>query len=279
MDHKYIDKFDLVDRYLMGRLAVEETSQFEEHFVDCVECVDRLNSTKAFIEELRRVGFEHSLEAAAAPTGRFRHVPRKVITLAAGLILLIALAGVAPVFNQARRAQSDAAQAKSASAEWERRYDLERQSSAIAENGHQETKRELSEKVDQLKTQLDDARKQAASEINVPLLALSSTRRSKETSGSTDVINIPSSAVSFVLSLALEGETDYRNYRMTIRDSRRRLVLKARGVKPASYNSVTVRLNSSLFRPGDYLATLHTGAAHQGAGVVGEYSFRVHKSR
>jgi len=64
MDHKYIDEFDIVERYLARSLADGETAEFEEHFIECLECVGRLEATKAFVDGLRHVASER---AAAGP--------------------------------------------------------------------------------------------------------------------------------------------------------------------------------------------------------------------
>ena len=263
MDHKYIDDFDIVDRYLMGRLAAEETSEFEEHFVDCEHCVDRLKIIKAFIEELRLVEIDQAEEVVARISGGSWYKRRKALALVAGFISLIALAGVVFAFNQARR------------------YEEERQSSAIAESGNHEKERELTEQVSQLKKQFEVARKQAAEssdEINVPILTPISTRAS-EALPSSNILALPSSPISFLISVALEGETGYRNYRMTIRDSEHQLILNRSGLTRNSINSVSVLLNSRRFQPGDYLLTLESVAPHGSPRLVGQYSFRVNKAK
>src|SRR5258706_14689988 len=96
MDHKYIHEFDIVERYLSRKLAEGETAEFEEHFVDCLECVDRLETTKAFADGLRRVA---SRGAAAAPDrpneilGNERSTTsRKAFAAAAGVLSVIIIA-------------------------------------------------------------------------------------------------------------------------------------------------------------------------------------------
>ena len=49
MDHTHTDEHQLADRYLMGRLDDAERRRFEEHFVDCPACLERLET----IEGLR----------------------------------------------------------------------------------------------------------------------------------------------------------------------------------------------------------------------------------
>lgn len=278
MDHKYINEFELVERYLMGRLAAEETAQFEEHFVDCLQCVDRLKTTKALIEGLRLVASDRMPEASIYTPGGFS---RKSLAVAAGVLLLVALAGAVVVFNQIRRARVEADQAKGASAQWERRYEEERQSSAIAEAEHRESERELTEQVANLRTELENEGKQESNtrpQVNLPILVLSSTRGSEPSSGSTNEVTLPRSSGSFVITLTLEGERTYQDYLMTILGSRNQVIWKGRGIRPNRHNSVSVGFNSSLFRSGDYQLTVEGVAGDGSTSVLGKYSFRVRKT-
>jgi hypothetical protein len=280
MDHKYINEFDLVERYLTGRLAAEETAQFEEHFVDCLQCIDRLKTTKAFMEGLRLVASDRTPEASRYTPRGFWYLSRKSLAVAAGVLLLVALAGAVVVFNQIRRARLEADQAKAASTQWERRYEEERQSSANAEAEHRESERELTEQVAKLRTELENEGKQEAdtrAQVNLPILVLSSTRGSEPSSGSSNEVTLARSSGSFVISLTLEGERADRDYLMTILGSRNQVIWKGRGIRPNRYNSVSVGFNSTLFRSGDYLLTVEGVAGDGSTSVVGKYSFRVRK--
>jgi hypothetical protein len=281
MDHKYIDEFDLVERYLMGRLAAEETAQFEEHFVDCLQCVDRLKTTKALIEGLRLVASDRVPEASTHKPAGFWYSSRKSLALAAGVLSLVALTGAVLVINQSRRARMEADQAKGASAQWERRYEEERQSSAIAEEAHRESERELTEQVAQLRTELEHEGKQepnTRAQVNLPILVLTSTRGSEPPSGSTNEVTLRRSSGSFVITLTLEGERTYQDYLMTILGSRNQVIWKGRGVRPNRHNAVSVGFNSTLFRSGDYLLTVEGVAGDGSTSVLGKYSFRVRKT-
>jgi len=70
MDHTYIDENLVVDRYVMGRLSLEEAERFEEHYVHCPHCLDRLEEAERFRGAVREVAAEG---AAHAP----RHRPEE----------------------------------------------------------------------------------------------------------------------------------------------------------------------------------------------------------
>jgi hypothetical protein len=270
----------------MGRLPVDESARFEEHFVDCLECTDRLETTKAFVEGLRLVASERAPEAHTnIPKGRFWYlrdtVSRKSFALAAGVLSLVVLASAVLVFNQIRRSRAEADQARSSSTQWERRYEEERQLSAAASKEHQDSEHELTEQIAQLRAELVNERKPGSHDnvqVNPPILVLSSTRGSEPLSGSINELTLPHSSASFFISFALEGETGYRDYLMTILGSQNQLIWKGRGIKPNPYNLISVLFNSTLFRPGDYLLTVDGVAGDGSTSVVGKYSFRVVKT-
>jgi anti-sigma factor RsiW len=48
MDHRYIDRHAIAERYLKHALKPEERAAFETHLVDCSECADRLLLAEMF---------------------------------------------------------------------------------------------------------------------------------------------------------------------------------------------------------------------------------------
>jgi anti-sigma factor RsiW len=42
MEHAYIDKNSIAERYISRRLTPEEREEFEQHLVNCQECADRI---------------------------------------------------------------------------------------------------------------------------------------------------------------------------------------------------------------------------------------------
>lgn len=295
MDHKYINELDLVERYLMGRSAAEETAEFEEHFVDCLQCVDRLKTTKALMDGLRIVVSEQAPEPRSyEPRGLPRSLrplsSRKSLALAASVLLLVALVGAVVVYNQIRRSRVEADQARSASAEWERRYEEERQSSSLAEMRNRDSERDLATQLARLRAELENEHKQNTTamaadrgalkkpQINIATLVLKSTRGSEPATGSLTEFIVPRSSANLVIFVPLEGERDHKAYRMTILDDRKHLIWKRSGLKPDRDNALSVEFNSTFFRDGDYYFVTVVGVAGDlGESVVGEYSFRLLK--
>lgn len=295
MDHKYINEFDLVERYLMRRLAAEETAEFEAHFVDCPQCVGQLKTTKAFMDGLRIVASEQAseprgYEPKSLSWGLRPPSSRWSLALAACVLLLVALVGAVVVSNQIRRSRVEANQARSASAEWERRYEVERESSSLAEMRHQDSERDLKTQLAQLRAELENENKQNTEEmagdhgglkkpqINLAIFVLKSTRGSEPATGSPNELIVPRSPANFVISVALEGEGSHRAYSMTILGDHNRPIWKGSGLKPDRYNSLSVGFNSTFFRDGDYTLTVEGVAGDGSTSVVGKYFFRVVKT-
>ena len=80
MDHQEIDECQIPERYLQRKLAAEETERFEEHLLECPECLERLELAERFQVALRDVVAEDAareatragLLAALARLGRWR---------------------------------------------------------------------------------------------------------------------------------------------------------------------------------------------------------------
>ncbi|MBI4906016.1 MAG: zf-HC2 domain-containing protein [Acidobacteria bacterium] len=120
MDHGQIEATNLIDRYLTNRATPEECARFEEHFLDCPDCLSRLESTRGLIDGLKQqppdtfqrrtwVGFMGWIAAAAVTTfAIFRPPPATPPPVTIPGPTLTARAG--PVFTLAtvRGAQADA---------------------------------------------------------------------------------------------------------------------------------------------------------------------------
>ena len=53
MDHQQVDEQQIAERYLLGKLSVEETEGFEQHLLYCRACQERVEATEAMIDGLR----------------------------------------------------------------------------------------------------------------------------------------------------------------------------------------------------------------------------------
>ena len=112
MDHVRIDENQVADRYLMGQLDESERRSFEEHFVDCGVCLEKLEAIeglRAALKELPAVVSATSTSTAAAGSrDRFaRPFVRPLVTFLLAASLLVASAASLVFHGEANRARRD----------------------------------------------------------------------------------------------------------------------------------------------------------------------------
>lgn len=64
MDHVMIEEENVVERYLMGQLPATEAARFEEHYLDCQQCLDQLELSKRLHQGLKTVASEEGTRLA-----------------------------------------------------------------------------------------------------------------------------------------------------------------------------------------------------------------------
>jgi anti-sigma factor RsiW len=293
MEHSYIEDHHIADRYLSGKLSIEERVRFEEHFVDCPECLDRLQTIDNFSAGLRTVAAEEAARLRAylsvGQAGVLARIAllvrRRQGPLLAVAILLIALpmALLIPEWMSARR---ELAQAIQESSEWRRKYEESERAARDLAKEMQTRERESSLRRERLAAQFgrmwnspDSAprpsNKAAERQSETPVFALSVVRGGgADPSQPVNRITLPPRSKSIILLLELEPDPDLHSYRVAISTTDSRSIWTKDGLKPNSKNLLALSLNSSLFKPGDYLLTLEGITAQKGRTPVATYTFR-----
>src|SRR5882724_95756 len=112
MKHSQTQEGNIADRYVMGALSEEEQSSFEEHLIDCRECLDRVETAERFRRGLKAVVAENAeLNPVLARTGLLawlahrRHWQQRV--LFAGVVLLLVSPATIVYFAVVRGAHRD----------------------------------------------------------------------------------------------------------------------------------------------------------------------------
>jgi hypothetical protein len=294
MEHSYIEETNIADRYLSGKLSPEERMRFEEHFIDCTQCLDRLEPIDDLRTGLKTIAAEEALQARAdlrigvvGMVGLLARVVRmsraRRAALLAGLILAIALP-MALLIREWRSARRELAQAKQTSSELQRKYEEGERAARALVNEMESRERQSSEQRDLLAAQLERERaerlrlaenKAAGLDSDIPVFALSLVR-----SGDADLsqpvnrITLSPSSKSIILLLELDPNPDLQSYRATISTADGRSIWSRSGLKPSSQDALALSLNSNLLKPNNYLLTLE-GLTAQGRYVsVAKYTFR-----
>lgn len=296
VDHRYIEEAGITDRYLLGKLPPEEQDRFEEHFVDCPECVERLETTGNFRRALKTAVAEDLARSSAyVQVGLLAWLTRRsrrqqVAALVAALLLPAALA-TAFFAPKVRRAQAELAQAKKASSDWQRRYEEQQQAAnRLAQELH-EANVNLTEQNRRLETPREretgprpvverEATRSSPPQVPAPIFALSIVRSADPGSSEpANRISLPRTARSFILSLELENGTGVQSYRATLTTRDGRIVWSGSNLKPHSKDTLRIRLDSKLVEAGDYRLALE-GLTREGSYIPeGKYDFRVSGTR
>jgi hypothetical protein len=66
VDRCPVDPDEIAEAYLLGTLPKERQAAFEEHFIGCPQCGDRLQFTEEFVSAVRRVAAGLGVAQAAS---------------------------------------------------------------------------------------------------------------------------------------------------------------------------------------------------------------------
>src|SRR5262245_6715222 len=293
MEHSYIEDHHIADRYLSGKLSIKERMSFEEHFVDCPECLDRLRTIDDFCVGLRTVAAEEAtrlrtylsagqagVSARIAPPVWRRHGPLLAIAI---LLIALPMALLIPEWRSARR---ELAQAKRESSEWRPKYEEREPATGGMAKEMRTREREWPPRLERLAAQFGRMRKSPDSasrpshkaadrQSETPVFALSVVRGGgANPSQPVNRITLPPQSKSIILLLEIEPDPDLHSYRVAISTTDGRSIWTKDGLRPNSNNALALSFNSSLFKPGDYLLALEGITAQEGRTPVAMYAFR-----
>jgi hypothetical protein len=288
MDHQYIEGHNIPDRYLQGTLSATERARFEEHFVDCPECLDRLEMTEDFRGALRTVAAERAATSLVYPRPGLRTWlwgtagGRNAALLAAAVLVLAALPSVL-LFIWAGQSRRQVDEARLSVADWQRKYEESQQAGRKAEDEMQAREQEVARQRREIETQRDKERQGRVDEEasrqallrTAPIYDLNAVRGgTRGPSTPATQISIPRAAQWIVLKLEIEPDPEIQSYRATLFTSGQQVICRASDVM-AVKGALAVTCDSSLFKTGDYRIALE-GLPRQGRPVpAGAYSFHV----
>jgi hypothetical protein len=278
MDHDYIEQHHLADRYLMGKLSPEETDRFEEHYLSCQLCLDRLEQAETLQRGLKRAAAEDAARLVAtrqagflAVLARLGRSPRAGIALAV-LFTVLLLPGLL-AWREAGRLGRQLEQANAALARRPQAGSggAVRPNAAIQKEPEAERRR-LESQLAQERDALAGLERRLAQayqpQTNTPVLSLSAERGAAE-GDPTQRVRLPKSPGWIVLSLDLD-RPELETYRVVLLGAGGE-VWRGGGLRPNGNDSLVVTLPSTLLKVGDYSLRVESG---DGKGVA-RFTFRV----
>ncbi len=254
MNHAYIEEHGLIDLYHRGQLPPDDEAGFEEHFVGCPECQERLQMARGFQRGLKAFVAEDVAKAGLLTwLLRRRWIALAALIVAAVLPVLVYLAGsrdITPIDTEAN---------------WRQLFEKEQRSAADLRQRLEESERQRLAQVEETPTPT------AAPSplVNTPVFLLTAVRGEEE-AASVDV-------KSGYFSLAVDAGDDprFESYRVTITDARGKRVFREAGLKPNALEALLLTFPAGFFKPGEYRLALEGVKPDGGAAELGGYSFRI----
>jgi hypothetical protein len=284
MDHQTIDETHVVERYLLGQLSPQEAETFEDHYLDCPECLERLELSKRLRQGLLQVATEEAVRTAAvhrlgllaalARLGRSRQLG---LVLAAAVVVLLLPAGLRR--REVRRLDGELAETRARAAHEPpanpanpAELEAARQALAAEQARAARERTELQQKSEQLSAELAKARQP---QVNTPIYSLSPERSGPGEGEPSNRIASGPPAGWIVLSLDLGSPSSgspNQSFRATLRRGAT-VVWQGGGLQPDPQGSLVLSLPASLLAPGDYSMTVE--ASH----AATHFTFRVRPDR
>ena len=294
MNHDYINKFNLIDQYVLGKLTTDQVEEFEAHFVDCPECVDQLNISRSFINDLKGFAVEETLLADQRHTVQThqwplqRLMPRRFWLAIAGACVVLAVGLAFFSLRRLGRLDGELRKTKEDAAAISQKYQETLETAAESEKRHREANQDLAQRLDELEKQLKTEgtpnkgqqsliRGSEAPEINFPIYALVSVARGQVPAPVE--IALPATSSRFALSIPVEDRKDFSSYRLMILDQRGVTVFNRSGFKPDAYHALSLSLNSNFLSPGPYDLKVEGLTPPNAWSTVGTYPFRIVRRR
>ncbi|MCP4658045.1 MAG: zf-HC2 domain-containing protein, partial [bacterium] len=110
MTHTEIDRHDVVERYVAGKLSADDEARFEEHYLDCPACTQAIEDAERLHRGLAMVAAQDLVVRRSIFTAAVLRTGRGAMLAAALLVVLLLPAGLA--WQRAGRLDAELAAAR-----------------------------------------------------------------------------------------------------------------------------------------------------------------------
>jgi hypothetical protein len=281
MDHATIEEQQIAERYVMGKLPPDEAERFEEHYLSCPECLDRLDLAQAQQRGFKRAAGQDAARLASARQlafvvwlsrlGRSRQLG---VLLMAAFVLLVVPTGL--IFRQRGELDRELAETHSAlEQEREKSSTGSRSTAAEAERMRSElnaSRRELTREREARAQETEQLTRARQPQENVPILFLNSERSAG--GEPTQRLRLPREPGWVVLALEIDPPHS-PSYRAVLRDSKGRELWRGVDLRVNELEALSLSLPTSLLAPGDYILAVEGMAPVSPPAAAGRFAFRV----
>lgn len=240
--------------YVAGKLSPEERIGFEEHFVNCRQCLDQIELTDDLRGGLKQVAKEDAPRPGAERSFVSRQPSRASWTgiaiwqqprMLAYATLVLAVGLSAGFFADGKYRHTQLAEARRAADDWQVRY-----------TGEREARENLETQLAKSSDKTGDQSPRVANPEPVPLFFLNVTRGSEEGSPPANLVAVPSASPWIALSLEFEKDPAFRSYRARLTDAKGRVLWSAENIPSPPSGAMAITLPSHLLGKGAYSVAL-----------------------
>jgi hypothetical protein len=281
MDHTYIEKHQIADRYVQGTLPAAEMELFEDHYLSCPECLDRLELAESLQRGFKRMAGQEAATLAAARQlalvawlarlGRSRQMAVLVMAL-----LVFAILPVGMVFRGVAGSSGrnqELARTRSALERERQRSAEEARSAAEAEKRLQASQGDLAAEREARARAQEQLAQASQPEANFPILSLDA-ERGAGTPGEEPTQRVRRPAAGRIV-LNLTIDSPFPSYRAALRDRQGHELYRWKDLRRSGSETLTLSFPASLVSSGDYSVSVEGLTPGGKPTPAGRFTFRV----
>jgi len=243
--HPQIENEEIIERYVRRQLSVQERQAFEEHFMGCDECFEKLQTMEQFVAGIHDAAIRGMFEDAGTAVPRrsdlwFKWAFAATATAAVILGAVTAWAYLAGIPKLRREVDRAAAELQ---AEQRLRADLERKAASLEQP-----------------------------EANIPLVILQASRAARDEAAS---IVVQPASRHIVLWIDIDPSR-YRDFRLEVFSQDSRLVASLEHLDRGPYGAIAASLPADQLPAGDFRIRL-SAQDQQPSVLIGEYQLKVRR--
>lgn len=289
MDHDDIEFASLIEQYATGRLAEDATLAFEEHLLDCPECIERVEAAERLQRGLASVVAEDATTLGVLSTAGMLARRRRRMAWAATLVILVAGMAVLGVLFFERGEENERLRGELRLAQETVRQSVERGNGEVAdpvvadpvvdpsvaalEGRLAEARAALAVAVEERQGLAEALEGWKAPVANLPIALLTPLRGDGDTSADAFGVELPPSGRWTGLWIELGGE-GFAHYRAELFDPAGERVWWGGELRFNALGALFVQLPVELLHPGHWTLEL-AGVDAAGARPVPVASFRL----
>jgi anti-sigma factor RsiW len=259
MNHDYIEEHQIADRYVLGTLPPGEAERFEDHYLSCPQCLDRLALAESMQRGFKRAAGQDVAQLAAtrqlalvawlARLGRSRQLG--VLTLALLVVAVAALPG-GLAWRRASTLDQELAETRRA-LERERAAEGTRTAAEIEKLRSElnASRRDLVQEQQERARAAEQLAQSRLPQTNIPILFLDVVRSGGPDEEPTLRLRRPPAGGQAVLALQLDPPLA-ASYQVILHRDDGKEVWRGTGLRPNERDTLTLSLPGSLLAPGDY---------------------------